>query len=106
MILAQNGYSVEFIPEGSIGTADIYLNKVAYEIKSPKTNKTNTIEHRIKDAVRSQSCNIIIESSRMKGLTDYNLQRWLVGLCRKQPQIKKMLFINKRGDIVDIKELV
>ena len=42
-ILAQAGYRVEFIPEGTIGTADIYLNKTIYEIKSPKSNNESGI---------------------------------------------------------------
>ncbi len=105
-ILAQAGYKVEFIPEGNIGTADIYLNKVIYEIKSPKSNKTNTIEHRIKEAINNQSCNLIIDSSRIKGMRDNNFKNWLIERCRKQPQIKKMLFINKKGEIVDIKSLI
>lgn len=106
MILARAGYRVEFIPTGTIGTADIYLNGVTYEIKSPKSNKINTIEHRIKDAVNNQSCNIIIDSSRIKGMRDCNLQNWLIGKCKAQPQIRKMLFINKKGQIIDIKKLI
>ena len=105
-ILYSAGYYVEFIPESSIGTADILLNGIEYEIKSPKTNNTNTLEHRLKEAIRSQSCNIIIDSSRLKNMPDYKLQRWLVNRCKLQPQIKRMIFINKRGQIIDIKTLV
>ncbi len=105
-ILALAGYAVEFIPKGLIGSADIYLNGVAYEIKSPKSNKTNTIEHRIKEAVNNQSCNLIIDSSRIKNMKDYNLQKWLIERCCKQPQIKSMLFVNKKGQIIDIKSLI
>ena len=65
-ILAKAGYCVEFLEEKTISTADILLNSIEYEIKSPKTNNVNTIEHRLKDAIRNQSCNIIIDSSRMK----------------------------------------
>lgn len=105
-ILALAGHEVIFISEGLISSADIYLDGVAYEIKSPKTNNTNTIEHRLKEAVRRQSCNLIIDSSRLKNMNDHNFQNWLIERCRKQPQIKKMLFINKKGQIVDIKSLV
>ena len=105
-ILALAGHEVFFIPEGTISSADIYLDGVIYEIKSPKTNKTNTIEHRLKEAVRKQSCNLIIDSSRLKGMSDHNFQKWLISRCEKQPQIKKMLFINKKGQIIYIKSLV
>lgn len=105
-ILALAGHAVEFIPKRTIGTADIYLDGTIYEIKSPKSNKTNTIEHRIKDAINNQSRNLIIDSSRIKDMPDRSLQNWLVGKCRTQPQIQKMLFVNKKGQIVDIKSLV
>ena len=105
-ILALAGHEVIFIPEEIIGSADIYLDGVKYEIKSPKTNNTNTIEHRLKEAVRRQSCNLIVDSSRLKGMSDQSLQNWLIARCRKQPQIKRMLFVNKRGQIIDIISLV
>ncbi|MDO4747470.1 MAG: hypothetical protein Q4A70_04020 [Candidatus Saccharibacteria bacterium] len=105
-ILALAGHAVEFIPDGTIGTADIYLDGIIYEIKSPKTRNTNTIEHRLKDAIRNQSSNLIIDSFRLKGMPDSVLQNWLIERCRKQPQIKRMLFVNKKGQIVDIKALV
>ena len=104
-ILALAGHSVEFIPEGTIGTADIFLDGIVYEIKSPKSNNTNTIEHRLKDAVKNQSHNLIVDSSRIKDMPDAVLQHWLIERCRKQPQIKRMLFVNKRGQIIDIKAL-
>ena len=105
-ILAEEGHVVEFIPEGTIGTADIFLDGIVYEIKSPKSNKINTIEHRIKDAINNQSCNLIIDSSRIKGMKDYNLKNWLIKKCREQPQIRRMIFINKKGQIIDIKTLI
>ena len=46
-ILALAGHTVEFIPEGQMSTADILLDGIVYEIKSPKTPNTNTMEHRI-----------------------------------------------------------
>lgn len=103
-ILALAGHSVEFIPDGLIGTADIYLDGIIYEIKSPKTRNTNTIEHRIKEAIRNQSNNLIIDSSRIKGMPDIVLQKWLTDRCKRQPQIKRMLFINKKKQIIDIKK--
>ena len=105
-ILALAGHEVIFIPEGTIGSADIYLDGVIYEIKSPKTRNTNTIEHRLKEAIRRQSCNLIVDSSRLKGMSDRNLQNWLIDRCKRQPQIKKMIFLNKNGQIIDIKALI
>ncbi len=44
-ILALAGHTVEFLPTGAQKTADILLDEVEYEIKSPKTNNTNSLEH-------------------------------------------------------------
>jgi len=39
-------------------------------------------------------------------MTDYNLKIWLINKCREQRQIKKMLFIDKKGHIIDIRALI
>lgn len=102
-ILARAGHKVRFIPEGLIGTADIYLDGIIFEIKSPRSNKTGTIERRIKEAIRAQSRNIIISSARVKNFPDHQLKNWLIRKCKEQPQIKRMIFVDKRGKIIDIK---
>ena len=100
-VLALAGHEVVFIPTSTIGTADIYVDKIPYEIKSPKSNKVNTIEHRIIDAISHQSRNIIIDSSRIKNITDRSLQNWLISRCRIQPQIQRMLSINRKGALLN-----
>ena len=102
-LLSRYGYIIEFLPVNTIGSADILLDGIRFEIKSPRSRKTNTIEHRIKDAVRNQSSNIIIDSSRIRNMPDIVLQQWLTERCRIQPQIKRLLFVNKKGQIIDIK---
>lgn len=99
------GHNIEFLPENHLRTADIKLDGIDYEIKSPESFNPNTLEHKLKDATR-QSGNIIIDSSRIKKTRDDKIRRFLVNQFRKQPQIKKMLFITKRGGIVDISALV
>ncbi|MBQ3310172.1 hypothetical protein IJG73_01900 [Candidatus Saccharibacteria bacterium] len=98
--------SVEFIPRGVIGSADIYLDGVIFEIKSPLSSKANTIEHRLKDAVNSQSSNIILDSSRIKNKPDYSLKNYLINRMRKQRQIRQLIFITKQGKIIDIGKLI
>ena len=68
-ILALAGYSVEFIPEANLKTPDIYLDGTMYEIKSPITNNPKKIIRNVKRAL--EKCpNVIIDSSRVKGLRD------------------------------------
>ena len=103
-ILALAGHYVEFLPEGNLHSPDIRLDGVEYEIKSPETEKTSSLEQSIRTALK-QCSNIIIDSSRMK-MHDNRVRGFLVKKCREQKQIKKMLFITKRGEIIDIFGLV
>lgn len=104
-ILAAAGHTVEFLPTRNYKTADVLVDGVEYEIKSPMTNKTDKLERVIKRALR-QSPNIIYDASRIKTMTDVNLRRFLVNKARQQPQIGRLLMITKRGEIVDIKSLI
>lgn len=104
-ILAMAGHNVEFLPESNVSTADILLDGIEYEMKSPFTNKPDKLERNIKRGLR-QSKNIIFDSSRIKNMRDDNLRRFLIKKAREQKQIGKLIFITRRGQIVDIKSLI
>ena len=104
-ILALAGHAVEFIPESTTKTADILLDGVEFEIKSPKSANANSLEHILKKAVK-QSCNIIIDTSRMKNIRDDNTRRFLVNQARLRKQIKKLIMITKQGQIIDVSALI
>lgn len=98
-ILALAGYSVEFIPEANLKTPDIYLDGAMYEIKSPITNNPKKIIRNVKRAL--EKCpNVIIDSSRVKGLRDDAIQRTLKNKVKDLSGLKKLIFINKRGQTV------
>lgn len=100
-ILAMAGYYVEFIPEVNLKTPDIYLNKTMFEIKSPFTNNPKKIVRNVKRAL--EKCpNVVIDSSRIKGLRDDAVQRILKNKRKDFNGLKRLLFINKRGQIIDI----
>lgn len=105
-ILALAGHQVEFLPENFTKTADILLDGIKFEIKSPRTDKINTLEHRIKDALR-QSPNIIIDASRIDGrkFSSPKLQSFLISQVKQSKQVRKMLLITKDKKIIDIKSL-
>lgn len=94
-------YCVEFIEESNLKTADVYLDGIEFEIKSPKSFNSNSFEHTLKRATR-QSPNIIIDSSRMKYVRDDKIQMFLINQAKRQKQIRKLLFINKKGQVIDI----
>ena len=104
-ILAHEGYKVEFLAESKLRTPDIKLTGIEFEIKSPESFNPNTLEHKIKDALK-QSRNIIIDSSRIGRIRDDKIKRFLIGQVQRQKQIKKMLFVTKRGKIIDISRMI
>ncbi len=103
-ILALAGHSVEFIPESSIKTPDIYLDRTMYEIKSPVSDKVNAVERNITRAL-AKCPNIIFDSSRMR-VRDDQIMKELIKRRRAGKGVRKILFINKRGMIIDIDVLI
>ena len=103
-ILALAGHYVKFIPETSIKTPDVYLGRTIYEIKSPISNKVDAIERNITRALE-KSPNIIFDSSRMK-VRDEQIMRELIKRRKLGKGLKKILFINKKGMIIDIEVLI
>ena len=103
-ILALAGHYVEFLQESSLHTPDILLDGIEYETKSPETGKTSSLEQSIRKALK-QCQNIIIDSSRMK-MHDNRVRSFLIKKCKEQKQIKKMILITKRGEIIDIFGLI
>lgn len=105
-ILAHAGHYVEFLLEGTIKTPDIQVDHTTeYEIKSPENARNITIERAIKKALK-QCQNIIIDASRMKGARDDRVQTFLIFQVKTRKQIKKMIFITKKGEIIDITSLI
>ena len=104
-ILAMAGHNIEFLPESNINTADFLLNGIAYELKSPFTNRPDKLERNIKRALK-QSKNIIFDSSRIKGLRDDKLRSFLIKKAQEQKQIGNLIFITKHGQIIDITSLI
>ena len=100
-ILALAGHYVEFIPETNLKTPDIYLGNTIYEIKSPITDNPKKIIRNVKRALE-KSPNVIIDSSRVKGLSDEAIQRTLKNKAKDLLGLRNLLFINKRGQIIDI----
>lgn len=104
-ILAMAGHNIEFLPESNINTADFLLDGIAYELKSPFTNRPDKLERNIKRALK-QSKNIIFDSSRIKELRDDKLRSFLIKKAQEQKQIGNLIFITKHGQIIDITSLI
>ena len=101
-ILASAGHCIEFLPElNSLPTADIRLDGIEYEIKSPERFNPNTLEHAIRDAMK-QSPNLIVDTSRMRRVSDHKVQNFLIQQLRKEHRIRHLFMITKQGQIIDI----
>ena len=98
-ILAMAGHNIEFLPESNINTADFLLDGIAYELKSPFTNKSDKLERNIKRALK-QSKNVILDSSRIKGLRDDKLRCFLIKKTQEQKQIGNLILITRHGGLV------
>ena len=106
--LAKAGYYVEFLPESNSSSPDAILDgSTIYEMKSPRSPKTNSMEQLIKDALYNKKCpNIIFDSQRIKNATDEKVCNFLVGQVKSRKAIKGMLFVNKHREVIDIFTLI
>ncbi len=104
-ILTMAGHDIKFLEETNLHTADILLDGVEYEIKSPKSSTANSLEHLLKKALK-QSPNIIIDTSRMKNTRDDKTRKFLIAQAKSRKQIKKLIMITKQGRIIDISALI
>lgn len=107
MALADAGYNVRFIPSSTVvGMADVYLNNTIFEMKAPEGRNSNCIERNLRKALDHQSCNIVIDSFRMKDIRDHSIQNFLADRLRRGHGIKRLIFVNRKREVVDINEIV
>jgi trehalose utilization protein len=107
-VFARNGYIVQFLVTDQtyrMKTADVLIGNETYEIKSPKADKLSAVERNLKRAAR-QSGNIIIDSRRMSKVHDATIQKFLAQKLKQQKTIKKLLFVNRKHQIIDINTLI
>ena len=103
--LARAGYNVTFIKKSNEEheqTPDVLINGERWEIKAPKASNARAIDRNLRRALR-QSTRIIIDARRMKDLPDSMVERELRKHAREMKSIQKLVFVNHRGDVVDIK---
>lgn len=106
-VLSKSGNTVEFLvrkDSRNTKSPDILMGGEKWEIKSPVASKLSAVERNLKRACR-QSCNIIFDSRRMKGLPDLSIQKELTKQLKLTKGIKKIIFINRKSKIIDISNL-
>lgn len=106
--LARVGYVVEFLPTKNHNQAkspDILMNGVKWEIKAPRVGKLSAVERNLKRAYR-QSGNIIFDSHRMGRLPDKSIQKELIKQFGLTKKMKRLFFVNRKRETIDISTLV
>lgn len=104
--LANAGHIVIFIRKSTKfreHSADIYIDGIAWEIKSPVSSQKKAIERNLRQATE-QSHNIIFDSRRMKNLPNHAIEQE-VRVCAEKRirKITRLIYINKNGDAIKIK---
>jgi len=106
--LASAGHTVEFHVNTNIEfmkSPDILIDDDIWEMKSPKSTKLVAVERNLKKAYH-QSKGIVFDSQRMGRLPDKSIQRELIKQFQLTRSIKKLLFVNRKRETIDISTLV
>ena len=106
--LANAGHTVDFRANKNIEfikSPDILIDDDIWEMKSPKSTKLVAVERNLKKAYH-QSKNIVFDSQRMGRLPDNSIQRELIKQFQLTRSIKKLLFVNRKRETIDISTLV
>lgn len=103
--LSRAGFNVTFIKksdEDREKTPDLLIDGQLWEMKAPKASNARAIDRNLRRALR-QSRRIIIDSRRMKDLPDATVERELRKHARDMRSIERLVFVNHRGEVIDIK---
>ena len=104
-ILAEAGSDVKFIVkrEGKkINSADIFLGDEIWEMKAPDGKTLDSVERNLRRG-SAQSDRVVFASWRMKGVPDEAILRELKSSLARVERIKRLKFINRHREIIDIK---
>ena len=98
---------LKFIPRhNSLRTADAYIENTMFEFKSPEGSTIKCIENNLQKALRYQSRNIVMDSYRVKMVQDRSIRNYLVTRMRQKRGIKRLFFVNRAGEVIDISKLI
>ena len=105
--LANDGRRVEFLTAKEskhTKSPDIIMDGELWELKSPKTDKLSSIERNLKRASK-QSHNVVLDSQRLRKLRDIEVKRFLIRKYSQQKSIKRLIFVNRKREVIDISKI-
>lgn len=103
-VFMARGHDVEFLTEPQtegLKSADVIINGIIWEIKSPTGNNRRTIQRAIAKASK-QSTNVIFDS-RHSAISEDTFIRQLHQELKRHPDIKRLVLIGKSSNLLDIK---
>jgi hypothetical protein len=81
-------------------TADLIMDKIAWEIKSPQGNSKSTVRRQIGRALKQSK--FIVFDGRRTSLADEILMNRIRAELKKRRSIKRVLFIAKSSEVLEI----
>ena len=103
--LADAGYSVEFVmrsEEQRAKSADALIDGELWEMKAPRSGKASAVDKNVRKALHQAKC-IVFDSRRMKNMPDATVERELRKSVKVLRSVRRLLFVNRNGEVVDIK---
>lgn len=103
--LAAVGYTLEFVArseEERVTSADLLIAGELWEMKAPKSDKTSAVDKNVRKALHQARC-VILDSRRMKKISDKQIEHELRKCAASLPRLKHLLFVNRYGEVIDIK---
>lgn len=103
--LASTGRNVTFLKKTTgikVQSADLEMNGLIWEMKSPETNNLKALQRILRKAGH-QSHNVIIDGTRAKRISDTAMEKELRKLKPLVKSIHRLMLITKDGNIVDIR---
>lgn len=103
--LARAGYDVTFIKKSNEQheqTPDVLIDGQRWEMKAPKASSARAVERNLHRALQ-QSDRVVFDCRRMNNLPDSMAERELRKRVKELRSLKRLLFVNHRGEVVDIK---
>ena len=81
---------------------DIVMDGVTWEMKAPESGRASSIQKCLRRALH-QSRNVIIDSKRLKTLSDSAVEKELRSLATSFKTLQRLTLVNKSRDVIDIK---
>ncbi len=105
VFLTEKGFDIELIPKSNVKglhTPDFIMNKIKWEMKSPKGEGNSVIKNTFQRAAK-QSSNLIIDLRRVKRHQSKCLKE-IEREFNHSKRINNLLIITKKGKLLDFRK--